>query len=116
MAPLFFTLGNRMHLMIIPDTEAHLDGHSIITHTYSIFKDVADGDPNQGKRKESFLHLDRIDDPDYLGYITFEKPGHLFSYTHNGDQHLDRDEVEELIEHLNHVRDNPSTWQHLNDL
>jgi hypothetical protein len=116
MSPLFFTLGNRLDLMIIPDTEAHLDGHTILTHTYSIFKDVANGNPNQSKNKENFLHLDRIKDPDYLGYITFEKPGHLFSYTHNGVHQLNRDEVEELIEHLTNIRDNPSTWKHLSDL
>jgi hypothetical protein len=116
MTPLFFTLGNRLHLMIIPDTEAHLDGHTIITHTYSIFKDVAGGNPIQSKSKENFLHLDRINDPDYYGYITFEKPGKLFNYTHNGERNLSGDEVEEVIEQLSHIRDNPSSWKHLHDL
>jgi hypothetical protein len=36
MTPLFLKLNNGTPLMIIPDTEAHLDGHTILTYTYSI--------------------------------------------------------------------------------
>ena len=49
-------------------------------------------------------------DPDYYGYITFEKPGQLFSYTPGDQLELTRQEVEEVIEQLNHYRDNPELW------
>jgi hypothetical protein len=43
MSPLFITLENNKHLMIIPDTQAHLDGHEVITYMYSIYADHKDG-------------------------------------------------------------------------
>ncbi|MEO6521710.1 MAG: hypothetical protein ABIN91_08530 [Mucilaginibacter sp.] len=110
MAPLHFTLSNRLKLMAIPDTQAHLDGHTIITYTYSIFLDIDAGNPLVSRSKESTLHLENIEDPNYYGYITFERPGSIFSYTPDGKQFLTRDEVEEVIEHLSDIRDNPSLW------
>jgi hypothetical protein len=113
MSPLHFTLSNRLKLMAIPDTRAHLDGHTVITYTYSIFLDIDAGNPLISRSKESTLHLEKIDDPHYYGYITFERPGSIFSYTPDGKQYLTRDEVEEVIEHLSDIRDNPALWNDL---
>jgi hypothetical protein len=106
MSPIFFTLHNDKHLMIIPDTRAHLNGHEIITFTYSIFNDKQDGTPNPAQGKESALHLENNSDPDYYGFITFERPGSLFSYTSDGVLELTAEESNEVIEHLSHIRDN----------
>jgi hypothetical protein len=110
MKALYFKLENSMKFMVIPDTQAHLNGHTIITHTYSIFRDTGADNPLLARSKESTLHLEQIKDPEYFGFITFELPGSMFSYTADGQQELETDEVEELIEHLSHVRDNPSLW------
>jgi len=110
MKPLYFTLEGGLRTMVIPDTEAHLDGHTILTHTYSIFKDIGAGNPLIARSKESTLHLEAIRDPDYLGFITFEKPGSLFTYTADGQQELTSEEATELVEHLSDVRDNPALW------
>lgn len=110
MKTLRFKLENNLKVMVIPDTQAHLDGHTIITHTYSLFKDVDAGNPLLFRSKESTLHLEHIKDPNYYGYLTFELPGKLFTYTADGQQELDNDEVTELIEHLSKVRDNPALW------
>jgi len=110
MKPLFFTLENKLPVMIIPDTQAHLDGHEIITYTYSIFLNIGAGNPLLARSKESTLHLEHIKDPNYFGFITFEKPGSLFTYTADGQRELDTDEITELIEHLSNVRDNPALW------
>lgn len=110
MKTLYFTLDNGVKLMVIPDTQAHLDGHSIITHTYSIFLDTGAGNPLLARSKESTLHLEEIPDPDYCGFITFEAPGRLFTYTADGQQDLTGEETTELIEHLSNVRDNPALW------
>jgi len=59
------------------------------------------------KKKERKLHLEVKNDPDYLGYITFEQPGKLFSYTADGICEISSDEVEEVIEIINHYRDTP---------
>lgn len=99
--------------MVIPDTQAHLNGHTIITRTYSIFRDNGAGNPLLSRSKENTLHLEKIDDPDYYGFITFEKPGSLFTYTADGQQDLTSEEATELIEHLSDVRDNPQLWNQL---
>ena len=111
MTPLFFQPHSRLSLTIIPDTMAHLDGHTIITRTYSIFKNRGRNQPLPVRRKESILHLGKIDDPDYLGYITFELPDKLFNYTSNGRDRLDSGEVEQIIEFLSDVRTNPGLWK-----
>lgn len=110
MKPLYITLENQLKLMVIPDTQAHLDGHTIITHTYSVFLDTNTGNPLLARSKESTLHLEQIKDPNYYGFITFELPGTLFTYTADGQQELSSDEVTEIIEHLNDIRDNPKLW------
>ena len=104
MAPLFFTLGNRLPLMIIPDTQAHLNGQTMLTYTYSIFLDIDKGDPKQSISKENFLHLDRIKDPNYYGFITLEKPGMKPIYKADGYKKLSSDEVAEIIERLSDKR------------
>jgi hypothetical protein len=100
MAPLFISLGNLLQLMVIRDSEAHLDGQSILTKTFSIFGDMASRDPRQSKSKEGTLHLERINDPEYYGFLTFQEPGNGFTYTDDGLKHLSDDEVEQLIEQI----------------
>ncbi|TSD66437.1 hypothetical protein FFF34_003265 [Inquilinus sp. KBS0705] len=99
-----------LSLMIIPDTLAHVDGHPIVTRTYSIFRDTETGNPLLARSKESSLHLEVIKDPNYFGYITFELPDRLFSYTPNEKNQLSGDEVEQVIEFLSHLRENPTLW------
>ena len=113
MKTLHFTLDSNLKVMVIPHTQAHLNGHTIITHTYSVFKDKGSGNPLLSLSKESTLHLEEIKDPDYCGYVTFEAPGRIFSYTADGQQDLNSNEVTELIEHLSDVRDNPALWNQL---
>jgi hypothetical protein len=113
MKTLYFTLESNLKVMVIPDTQAHLDGHTIITHTYSIFRDTGSGNPLLARSRESTLHLEENNDPDYCGFITFEKPGSLFTYTADGQQELNTDETTELIEHLSNVRDNPALWNQI---
>lgn len=45
MKALYFTVAQDLQLMVIPDTQAHLNGHTIITRTYSIFRDNGAGNP-----------------------------------------------------------------------
>ena len=108
MKPIFFTVDNSLPLKIIPDTQAHLDGHTVIAYNYNVFFDSTKNDPSAALAKE--LHTDKMTDPDYYGYITFEKPGHIFSYTPGDQLTLTRNEIEEIIERLNHYRNNPELW------
>jgi hypothetical protein len=113
MKPLLFQLEQGYPLMVIPDTAAHLDGHTIITPTHSIFLDIGAGSPLISRSKESTLHLERISHAGYFGYITFELPGKLFTYAADGQRELNNDEVQEVIEHLSHIRDNPALWNQM---
>jgi hypothetical protein len=115
MKPLYFTLAGGLQVMVIPDTQAHLDGHTVITHTYSVFLDTGSGNPLLARSKESTMHLEQIDDPDYYGFITFEVPGSLFTYTADGQRELTSEEATELIEHLSNVRDNPPLWNQVDN-
>jgi hypothetical protein len=94
--------------MIIPNTEAHLDGHSIITRRYHIFKHTLDADNVQPR--ESILKVDNSANPNYMGCLVFDIPGKVYNYEPDGNIRLTTDEIEEVIEHLNHFRDNPSLW------
>jgi len=108
MKPIFFTIDDHLPLKIVPDTQAHLDGHTVIAYNYNIFLDHTKNDPATALSKED--HADKMTDPDYYGYITFEKPGRLFSYTPGNQLELTRHEIEEVIEQLNHYRDHPDLW------
>lgn len=95
MGPLFFTIDNRLRLKVIPETDVLLDGHPLLTYEYKIFAD-------EGIEKNA---------GNYLGYLTFERPGSLFTYTADGDHHLTGEEVTELIEAISNIRDNPDLWK-----
>jgi hypothetical protein len=110
MRPIFTTIGEEHHLLIIPDSEASADGHAVLTYTYSIYNDKFGGSGEYIEKKERKLHLEIKNDPDYLGYITFEQPGKIFSYTADGPEEITSDEVLELIEIINHYRDTPQLW------
>jgi hypothetical protein len=113
MSAIFFSIDSDMPVMVIPDTNAHADGHAVITYTYSVYKDTSEGNPTLERSKEGELHLQKHTDPNYMGYITFEDPGRLFTYTADGKENLSPDQVEEIIEQISHYRDNPSMWRHL---
>jgi len=97
MSAIFFSIETDMPLMVIPDTRAQADGHAVITYTYSVYKDTSNGNPALERTKESELHLKKHTDPNYMGYITFEDPGRLFTYTADGKEDLNSDQVEEII-------------------
>ncbi|WP_259065930.1 hypothetical protein HDF24_03410 [Mucilaginibacter sp. X4EP1] len=109
MKPIYFSIGKNFPIMVIPDSQAHLDGHTVLTYTYSIFKN-ATGSENEFLQKENTLHTEKKHDPDYMGFITFEQPGKLFTYTADGGEDLASDEVEEIIEVISHYRDTPKLW------
>lgn len=111
MAIFYFMIGNNLPLMVVPETRVYMDGHPILTHSYSIYKDYTTDNlddlfsPDEQKKQSN---------PNYLGYITFEIPGRIFNYVADGMQTLSREEVEQAVEQISHYRDNPDTWKHVN--
>jgi len=45
-----------------------------------------------------------------MGYITFDAPDRVFTYTDDGHKPLTRDEVEEVIEKITYYRETPKLW------
>ena len=100
MAPLFISLGNLLQLMVIRDPETLLNQDSILIDTYNIFADVAQRDPRQSKSKEGTLHLERINDPEYYGFLTRQNYDSLYTYTADGKKQLSADELAQVIKQI----------------
>lgn len=111
MQPIHITVGAKRALLVIPDSQAHLDGHTILTYSYNIYREKSGMDAKEITRKEAALHLEKKNDPDYLGEIIFELPGRIFNYVDDGPQRLSTDEVEEAIEQISEYRDDSSRWK-----
>ena len=109
MTPIYFTVGDDRRVKVIPNTQAQVDGHPVLTYTYNVYNDE-DIDEAEMLAQESELLLEKKLDPNYLGYITFEDPGKMFTYTADGQQELTSGEVEEIIENITHYRDHPGMW------
>lgn len=97
-------------MLIIPDTQAHLDGHAIITRTYYIYRQSGILINNELFDQEEKLTAPDKNNPDYMGYVVFDVPGKLFTYFPEGKTKLDSDALTEPIENLSHYRDNPGYW------
>ncbi|RVT99787.1 hypothetical protein EOD41_15200 [Mucilaginibacter limnophilus] len=110
MVPIFFTIDNDLPVMIIPDTQAHVDGHPVLTYRYNVYYD--EGFNNKQEEREDSLLLQSKTDPGYMGQIVIEDPGRLFTYIADGKTELTTEQVEEIIENINHYRDHPSLWQY----
>ncbi len=105
-----------MAIKIVSEPRIYLDGHPILTYNYNIFLDTGplveeeQGDVKSDAGQDTFL------DRNYLGTITFEKPGQLFTYASGGNRSLDAAQVEEIVEYLSHIRDNPALWRPVDEL
>ncbi len=108
MKPIFFTIDNKLPVKVIPDTQMHQDGHPVLTYNYNVYFDSAKNNPAVLLSKDE--PTDNITDPDYMGAISFEKPGHLFTYTPGEHRILSRNEIEEIIERLTEYRNTPDKW------
>jgi len=111
MTPLFLTLESSRNLKIVPETRVFMDGHPILSYNYSIFQDG-----HKSRSEEDALKYSKAADPDYLGVITFENPGHIYTYTAGDGRTLHPDEVEDVIEQINQIRDNPELWRSIDNL
>jgi UDP-galactopyranose mutase len=108
MKPFYLTIDNSLDIAVIPDSDAHVDGHPVLTYSYSIYKNVKNV-PVAVNEKENTLHLEEHNDPNYMGVIIFEEPDKVFTYE-AGVLQLSSNEVEEIIEKITHYRDTPSMW------
>jgi len=109
MKPIYFKLDSGRALVVVPEIQVILDGHPVLSLNYNVFANEDNVD------QHGFLSTTEQSpqktDVNYLGFITFEQPGKMYSYTSENDNPLSRSEVEETIELISHVRDNPDLWK-----
>ena len=110
MKPIYLTILKTLDLMVMPDTDAHVDGHPVITRTYSIYKGGKLNTEEEIFKIESELHLKNKHHPDYIGEFIIERPGRIYNFIADGHYELKPNEVRELVEQLNDHRDNPDKW------
>jgi hypothetical protein len=109
MKPIYFKVDNHLPLMIVPESDAHMDGHPVLTYSYAIYKDPAQGG-HHFTNTDRLLTPDKKTDPNYLGTLTFEQPGRMFSYEADGMEELPGGVIQEVIEQITHHRENPNLW------
>jgi hypothetical protein len=95
--------------LVMPDSKAYADGHPVLTSSYNIFKKEVVSS-RDGLTPDELLTPQKNNNPNYLGYITFEQPGKLFTYTAGDYGELSRNELKEIIEQISHYRDSPQMW------
>jgi hypothetical protein len=110
MKPFYFKINESQPIMVIPDTDAHLDGHPVLTYSYTLYKSRPGHSVPNPVKTDQLLEPDKRKNPDYLGTISFDLPYKAFSYISDGMNELSGDEVQEIIEKITRYRKNPNLW------
>ena len=80
MVPSFFSFGNRLQLVVIRDSKAHLDGQSILPNTFRIFDGLGKRDSRTSNG--ATVQFELIKDAEYYGFLTLSKPAiNVYSYS-----------------------------------
>ena len=109
MKPIYIEIDHHVPLMVMPEADAHMDGHPVLTYSYAIYRDAYQSE-NRFTDTDRLLTPDKKTNPDYMGTLTFEQPGKVFSYEADGQHELPECAVEEIIERITHHGDNPALW------
>jgi hypothetical protein len=111
MQPIYLEIADKQPVMVIPESDGHMDGHPVLTYSYMLYKDDIASKALRNVNTDELLSPERIKNPNYAGRLIFEQPGRLFSYEADGPNHLSPGEVEQIIEELTHYRENPTLWR-----
>lgn len=110
MKPMYFEVDDHLPLIVVPESDAHMDGHPVLTYSYAIFK-KNENPFDMPAAADKLLAADKVSNPDYLGKLIFEYPGKLFTYEAGKVSQLGEGEISELIEKITAYRENPSQWR-----
>jgi len=111
MIPFYFTINETMPIMVVPDANSHMDGHPVLTYSYTLYEANSDLYNMPSIDIDSNLASAKQKNPDYLGTIFFDLPDKSFTYISDGMRQLSGDEVQETIEKISHYRHNPDQWR-----
>jgi len=107
----FFNINKTMQIMVIPDAYAHMDGHPVLTYSYTLYKSNPDLSNAQIVDTDALLMPDKRKHPDYLGTIVFDQSKKSLTYSNDGLNNLSSSEVYEIINRISHYRENPNLWR-----
>jgi len=110
MTPFFCKLDSQITVMVIPDSQAHVDGHPVLTYSYTLYRSEAGHSYVELSSADQLLAPDKIKHKDYLGTIYFDQPYKSFSYTADGINQLDVEDVEQVIRMITEYRMNQKLW------
>ncbi|RYE29539.1 MAG: hypothetical protein EOP42_14155 [Sphingobacteriaceae bacterium] len=112
MQPIFFTVGARLPLMVIPQSQADLYDYPVMTFTYHIYWDNRGNDKiHLAATEENFVQINNIRKADFLGYIVFEFPEKDFNYIEQGPTVLNAQELNEAIRQIALYRKSYGVWE-----
>jgi hypothetical protein len=109
--PFYFKIEDSIQVMVIPDADAHMDGHPVLTYSYALYRVQPGGTKPDSENVDALLTPDKRKNSDYLGTIYFDHPYKAFTYTCDGMNELSGDQVQEIIEKITHYRSNPTLWR-----
>lgn len=109
MMPIYIKVDS-LPLKVIPDVDLMMDSHPILTYKYFLFRDIEAEEQVSEAVKLKNQQL-TTSNANYFGYITFEKSGHVFTYTSNNGHELNTAEVGEIIEQIEYYRSHPELWK-----
>ena len=111
MKPFYFNINETMRIMVIPDADAHMDGHPVLTYSYTLYEANPVRYNTLSINSDQLLAPDKRKHPDYLGTIFFDLPDKSFTYISDGMNELSADQVQEIIDKISHYRHNPQLWK-----
>ena len=98
-------------IIVIPDVNAHVDGHPILTSSYTLYKSDRTHDKLHMLNTDKHLAPEKLKHPDYLGTVFYEESDRSISYSADGLNELSHYEVEDIIKQINSYRKNSGIWQ-----
>lgn len=66
MKPFFVTIANNLSLIVLPESDAHVDGHPVLTYKYSIYKRDTSA-LSKLNQPDKLLQPNKKNNPNYLG-------------------------------------------------
>ena len=111
MKPFYFKIEQNVQVMVIPDAAAHVDGHPVLTYSYTLYE-VPSGSPHPGSAyADALLTPDKRKNRNYFGTLVFDQTNGIYEYVCDGINELSGDQVQEIIQRITHYRENPTLWR-----
>lgn len=110
MTPFFCKISSEMTIMVIPDTQAHVDGHPVLTYSYTLYRTEPGHSEVELSSTDQLLAPEKVKHKDYFGTVYFEQPYKAFSYIADGRNELDAEDVEQVIDLITEYRMRQELW------